>query len=128
MRLLNFKAKVEAELEAEKWERVARMTEEDGGKVMAAKEVRLRFKEIERSGFQVSGSNPENNLPDVTEADMDPIDRELAGVGEVDGVSDLSDVEHSDLDESMSLEQDICTEDAHTQELTQELTQVKHKS
>jgi len=94
------------------------MTEEDGGKVMAAKEVRLRFKEIERSGFQVSGSNPENNLPDVTEADMDPIDRELAGVGEVDGVSDLSDVEHSDLDESMSLEQDICTEDVHTQELT----------
>jgi hypothetical protein len=116
MRILNFKAKVEAELEMEKWERVARMTEEDGGKVMAAKEVRLRFKEIERNGFQVRSSNPENNLPDVTEADMDPIDRELAGVGEVDGASGLSDVERSYLDESMSLEQDICTEDAHTQE------------
>ena len=95
------------------------MTEEDGGKVMAAKEVRLRFKEIERSGFQVSGSNPEDNLPDVTEADMDPIDRELAGVGEVDGMSGWSDAEHSYLDESMSIEQDICTEDAHTQELTE---------
>lgn len=44
MRILNSKAIVEAELEPDKWERVARMTEEDGGKVMTAKEVRLLFK------------------------------------------------------------------------------------
>jgi hypothetical protein len=50
MRILKFKAKVEAELEADKWDRVARLTEADGGKILSAREVRLRFKEEWLSG------------------------------------------------------------------------------
>jgi hypothetical protein len=61
---------------------------------MTAKEVRLRSKEIERNGFQVSAANNDNSLPDVTEADMDPIDRELVGVQEVDAAKELSKVEY----------------------------------
>jgi hypothetical protein len=63
MRILNFKAIVEIEFEPDKWERVARMTEEDREKVMTAKEVRLRFKETERNSFQVSAVNNDNGCP-----------------------------------------------------------------
>jgi hypothetical protein len=116
MRILKFKAKVEAELEADKWERVARMTEDDGGKVMTAREARLRFKEIERNGFQVSAANSDDGLPEVTDADMDAIDRELAGVGDVDG-SSLSGLEQSYVDEPMRPGRDVRGEGSETQGL-----------
>jgi hypothetical protein len=95
------------------------MTEEDGGMVMTAKEVRLRFKEIEMNGSQVSGNNTDKGLPDITEADMDPIDRELAGVPEVDGVGESTGVEHDYVDESMNLERDIRMEDVSIEGRTQ---------
>jgi hypothetical protein len=119
MRILKFKAKVEAELEADKWERVARMSEEDGGKVMTTNEVRLRFKEIERNGFRVSATNGGGGLPEVIEADMDVIDRELAGVGDLDSVSQLSELEQGDMGESMGLEQEDRGEDGEIEGLTQ---------
>lgn len=97
MRILKFKAKVEAELEADKWERVARMTEDDGGKIMTAKEARLRFKEIQDSGLQISGTNSDDEMSEITEADLDSIDRELVGVGEANGYSDLSELEQNDV-------------------------------
>jgi hypothetical protein len=119
MRILKFKAKVEAELEADKWDRVARLTEADGGKILSAREVRLRFKEIEKNGFQVSAANSDDGMPEVTEADMDAIDRELAGVRDVDGSSDLSDLEQSDLDMSMDFEREVREENREVEELTQ---------
>ena len=79
-RILKFKAKVEAELEADKWERVARMTEDDGGKTMTAREIRNRFKEIERNSFRVSAVNSDGGISEATYNHMDSIDRELAGV------------------------------------------------
>ena len=93
MRILKFKAKVEAELETDKWTRVANMTEEDGGKVMTAREARLRFKEIERCGIHASAADSDYGMSEVTEADMDAIDRELAGVGDVNSSNDLPDSE-----------------------------------
>lgn len=100
------------------------MTEEDGGMVMTAKEVRLRFKEIEMNDSQVSRNNtdkslPDISLPDITEADMDPIDRELAGVPEVDGVSESTGVEHGYVDESISLKRDIRMEEVSIEGRTQ---------
>lgn len=106
MRILKFKAKVESELEAEKWERVALMTQEDGGKVITAKEVRLLFKEIEKNGFQV-GAGIDDGLAEVPEVDMDPIDRELTGVGDANRVSDFSELDENSLDQFMGLEQDF---------------------
>ena len=83
------------------------MTEDDGGKIMTAKEVRLRFKEIQDSGLQVSGANSDDEMPEVTEADLDSIDRELVGVGEANGYSDLSELEQSDVDEPMDFQPTI---------------------
>ena len=83
------------------------MTEDDGGKVMTAREVRLRFKDMERDGFQVSAANSDDVMPEVTYADMDAIDRELAGVGEAGNASGLSDLEQSDVDESMDFEREV---------------------
>ena len=101
MRILKFKAKVEAELEADKWERVARMTEGDGGQVMTAKEVRQRFKEIERNGFHVSTPDSDDGMSEVNSANMDPVDRELAGLGDCRSTGDLTDLEISVVDDSM---------------------------
>ena len=101
MRILKFKAKVEAELEADKWERVARMTKDDGGKIMTAKEVRLRFKEIQDSGLQATSTNSDDEMSEATEADLDSIDQELFGVGEANGCSDLSELEQGDVGKPM---------------------------
>src|SRR5271168_4626277 len=109
---------VDAEFEADKWERVARMTEDDGGKVMTAKEVRLRFKEIQNSGLQISGANSDDEMPEVTEADLDSIDRELVG-GEANGSSNLSEFEQSDIDESMDFQPEIDGAGDEIEELTQ---------
>jgi hypothetical protein len=118
-RILKFKVQVEAELEADKWERVARMTEDDGGKVMTAKEVRLRFKEIQNSGLQSSGANSDDEMPEVTEAGLDSIDRELVGVGEANGSSDLSELEQSDVGESRNFQPEIDEAGNEDEELTQ---------
>jgi len=83
------------------------MTEDDGGKVMTAKEVRLRFKEIQNIGLQVNSANSDDEMPEVTEADLDSIDRELAGGGEANGNSDLSELEQSDIGESMDFQPEI---------------------
>lgn len=95
------------------------MTEDDGGKIMTAKEVRLRFKEIQDSGLQVSGANSDDEMPEVTEADLDSIDRELVGVGEANGYSDLSELEQSDVDEPMDFQPTIDGAGDETEELTQ---------
>jgi hypothetical protein len=118
-RILKFKTKVEAELEADKWERVARMTEDDGGKVMTAKEVRLRFKEIQNSGFQINGASSDDEMPKATEADLDSIDQELVGVGEANGNSDLSELEQSDIGESMDFQPEIDGAGDEIEELSQ---------
>ena len=118
MRILKLKAKVEAELEADKWERVARMTEDDGGKIMTANEVRLRFKEIQNSGLQISGANSDDEMPEVTEADLDSIDRELARGGEANGSSDLSELEQSDIGESVDFQPEIDGAGNEIEELT----------
>lgn len=115
MRILKFKAKIEAELEADKWTRVANMTEEDGGKVMTAREARLRFKEIERCSIHASAADSDY---EVTEADMDAIDRELAVLGDVSSSNDLSDSEQSHVYKSMELERDG-HEEGRAKELTQ---------
>jgi hypothetical protein len=115
MRILKFKAKVEAEFEADKWERVARMTEDGGGKAMTAREVRLRFKEIQRNGFQVIDANSDDGLPEVTDTDMDIIDRELVGVRGVDD-SSLPDLEHNYVDEPMILEEHVGDEGTEAEE------------
>lgn len=119
MRILKFKAKVEAELEADKWERIARMTGDDGGKIMTANEARLRFKEIQNSGLQISGANSDDEMSEVSEADLDPIDRELVGVGEANGYSDLSELEQSDVDEPMDFQPGIDGAGDEIEELTQ---------
>ena len=100
MRILKFKAKVEAELESVKWERVAKMMEDDG-RAMTAKEVRLRFKEIEKNGFQVSTPISDEGMLEFDPADMDAIDRELAGLNDIGNTSDLTESETSDVDMSM---------------------------
>ena len=119
MRILKLKAKVEAELEADKWERVARMTEDDGGKIMTANEVRLRFKEIQNSGLQISGANSDDEMPEITEADLDSIDRELARGGEANGSSDLSELEQSDVGEPIDFQPKIDGAGDEIEELTQ---------
>ena len=95
------------------------MTEDDGGKIMTAKEVRLRFKEIQDSGLQVSGANSDDEMPEVTEADLDSIDRELVGVGEANSYSDLSELEQSDVGEPMDFQPTIDGAGDETEELTQ---------
>lgn len=50
-------------------------------------------------------------MPDITEAGKDPIDRELVGVQEVDAARELSEAEHSYLDESVGIERDSRTEE-----------------
>ena len=95
------------------------MTEEDGGTTMTAKEVRLRFKEIERNDLQVSAGNSSDGLSKVTEADMDTIDRELAGVREVGTASESSELEDGDVDESRDLEPELRSEDAEIEGFTQ---------
>jgi hypothetical protein len=72
-----------------------------------------------KNGFQVSAANSDDGMPEVTEADMDAIDRELAGVRDVDGSSDLSDLEQSDLDMSMDFEREVREENREVEELTQ---------
>lgn len=119
MRILKFKAKIEAELEADKWTRVANMTEEDGGKVMTAREARLRFKEIERCSIHASAADSDYGMSEATEADMDAIDRELAVVGDVSSSNDLSDSEQSHVYKSMELERDVHEEEGRAKELTQ---------
>jgi hypothetical protein len=95
------------------------MTEGDGGKVMTAKEVRLRFKEIQNSGFQINGANSDDEMPEVTEADLDSIDRELVGGGEANGNSDLSEFEQSDIGKSMDFQPEIDGAGDEIEELTQ---------
>lgn len=118
MRILKFKAKVESELEAEKWERVALMTQEDGGKVITAKEVRLLFKEIEKNGFEAS-TGIDDGRAEVPEVDMDPIDRELTGVGDADRVGDFSELDENSLDQFMGLEQDFLGQEGGVGETNQ---------
>ena len=95
------------------------MIEDDGGKVMTAKEVRLRFKEIQNSGLQINGANSDDEMLEVTEADLDSIDRELVGGGEANGSSDLSEFEQSDIGESMDFQPEIDGAGDEIEELTQ---------
>jgi hypothetical protein len=96
------------------------MTEDDGGKVMTAKEVRLRFKEIQNIGLQINSANSDGEMPEVTEANLDSIDRELVGGGgEANGSSDVSEMEQSDIGESMDFQPEIDGAGDEIEELTQ---------
>lgn len=95
------------------------MTEEDGGKVMTARDVRLRFEAIERCDIHASAADTDYGMSEVTEADMDAIDRELAGVRDVNSSNDLSNSEQSHVYKSMELERDVHGEESETKELTQ---------
>lgn len=95
MRLLRLKKEVETDLEADKWERVAQKTTEDGGQVLTAAEARRKYSQIQRSGFTYDEKREMTDDDDfdlgVTTAvigEMDPLDRELIGVGDGDGDGD----------------------------------------
>ena len=95
------------------------MTEDDGGQVMTAKEVRRRFKEIEKNGFHVSTPDKDDGVSEGNPADMDPVDRELAGLGDGGSTGDLTDLETSDVDNLIDFEGELSGVDSEVGGLTE---------